>query len=1373
MCSDTSAGRNRDEIGDFTELEIPVTTDPEKIGEALSRSYRDVDMLVTFSTYQSIKLISEAQHSAGAPPFDLMFCDEAHRTTGAQIITDTDSRGTSVFLMPHDNQFVEADKRVYMTATPKIWSSRSNNAYRKAEVFSMDDKSQFGPVLYQMKFSEAIDKGLLSDYYLVGLTIDPNCQAQLAQLGFDPELTRSEQAKLYGAVKGVSTEDNNVPHLRRSISFTNTIKRSRQHQLALEVASDRLREMSLVNGNPVPFQVRTKHIDGKTKANIRRQSLDWLKEPEDGECRIITNARCLSEGVDVPTLDAALFMSPKHSAIDIVQQVGRVMRKAPGKTHGYIVVPIMLAEGDTAKDALRKSEDYATIIKVVRALRSHDDNIDQLINQNRFSEKLRLVPVPEVFGTTDTELTVREQEEAIQGALFTPDALIDALNVLVFEDCGDRQYWAKWAKDVGSKTVELQEKMNTHLNSSVHARERFDRFMTGIRETVSPDMSEHEAMGMLAQHLVTQPVFDAFFENYEFSNNNPVSQIMSDVTEEIVAQDLHSELRRSMAPFYESVQKRIRGINDPTTRHEVLKELYETFLKTAFPESTDLLGVVYTPVEIVDWLLHSADEVFRQEFGVGIGDKGVEVLDPFSGTGTFLTRLIESDLISDEQLDHKYQNELSAIEILPTAYYLSAINIEEAYHGRKTSIEDNHEYTPFPGIALGDTFTLLSEEYFDLGLFGIEESNTPKLNEINRKDIKLMAGNPPWRAWQGDAIDQNPNRGYAALDRRITETYAARSTTSLKNSLQDMYLKAIRWASDRIGNKGILAFVTNGGWLDGSAATGVRDCFAEEFSTIYCYNLRGKIPSSREEGGNVFNVKVSITLIILVKNPDKLGKATIYYAESQDCLTGYQKLQELAINNSLSKTTWKSITPDERNDWINKTDINYQSYQAIGDLDTRKNRTNDGIFRLYSGGLKTGRDLWAYDSNEYNLYSRTYEMIDFYNEQLYLGYETDPELDPSIIKWHDITKRHLKRGRRAEMADFRFKDVMYRPFFIQNVHYDPIFNNSHYYLDRVFPTRDTDNLVIDISGKSAQEFDRFMTRYMGDISFETGCGQGTQDSSTAMPNLAICSMDKPGSREFSVFMTTKIPDLELVHHNQVFPLWQYQKIEAGQQGGIFDEVIAPEGYVVEDNILDETLDDYREHYGDTQIAKDDIFYYVYGILHHPDYKTKYRNDLRKGLPRIPKAPDFWGFCRSGRKLGHLHVDYSELDGCRLEQRTSILFDPTNDNHYRFVKLKMTVKGNEVEIKINEHLTLAGIPSRALEYVVNGKSGLGWIVDRYRIREDTKHGSGIVNDANALFGDPREFVKLIEQVVQVSLESVDIIESLPAEFEEPQDGGNPD
>ena len=323
---------SQSEIGDFTELEIPVTTDPERIGEALSRPYREVDMLVAFSTYHSIRLISDAQHHAGAPPFDLMFCDEAHRTTGAQLIADRDDdRGTSVFLMPHLDRFVEAEKRVYMTATPKIWSAKSESSYRKAEVFSMDDESQFGPVFYKMKFSEAIDKGLLSDYYLVGLTIDPAWKDQVSGMGLDPGLAAGEQAKLYGAVKGVSFDENDVPHLRRSLSFTNTIKRSLQHQLSMEKASERLREMALENNKTPPYRVRTQHIEGKTKANIRRQRLDWLKEPEDDECRIVTNARCLSEGVDVPTLDAALFMSPKHSAIDIVQQVGRVMRKAPAR----------------------------------------------------------------------------------------------------------------------------------------------------------------------------------------------------------------------------------------------------------------------------------------------------------------------------------------------------------------------------------------------------------------------------------------------------------------------------------------------------------------------------------------------------------------------------------------------------------------------------------------------------------------------------------------------------------------------------------------------------------------------------------------------------------------------------------------------------------------------------------------------------------------------------------------------------------------------------------------------------------------------------------------------------------------------------------
>ena len=1021
-----------------------------------------------------------------------MFCDEAHRTTGAQIISNKaeNKRGTSVFLMAHNNRHVEAQKRVYMTATPKIWSTKSDNSYQNAEVFSMDDESIFGPIVYRMKFSEAIDKGLLSDYYLVGLTIDPAWKDQLSALGLDPELLPSEQAKLYGAVKGVAFDKNAVPHLRRSLSFTNSIKLSKKHQLSIEAASERLEEMALnKKGATVPFRIRTQHIDGKTKANIRRQHLDWLKEPEEGECRIVTNARCLSEGVDVPNLDAALFMSPKHSAIDIVQQVGRVMRKSPGKTHGYIVVPILLAEGETSQDALRKSEDYATIIKVVRALRSHDDNIDKLINQKKIGEKLRLVPVPEPFGNRDIVLTPQEEEEAIQQAMFAPDDLIEALNVLVFEDCGDRQYWAKWAKDVGEQTVDLQNNILAHIKTNEHAQERFDQFMNGIHETMSPNMTKQEAVGMLAQHLVTQPVFDAFFENYEFSARNPVSQIMNDVIKEIVAQNLLSDLQRSLSPFYESVQKRIRGITDPTTRHEVLKELYETFLKTAFPNLTDLLGVVYTPVEIVDWLLHSADDAMRQEFGVGLGDIGVEILDPFSGTGTFLTRLIESDLIPDENLDHKYQNELSAIDILPTAYYLSAINIEEAYHGRKMKTEDKPKYQPFPGIALGDTFTLLqNEEEFRQGLFGMEETNTPTLNKINRKKIKIIVGNPPWRAWQKVATDQNPNKAYSILDNRISETYVSKSTTAFRASLYDVYLKALRWASDRIEEGGLIAIVTNGGWLDSNASTGVRGCLAEEFSKIYCYNLRGKIPSSSGEGGNVFNVKVSVTMVVLIK--EQTSNKEILYMESKDNISGIDKLKQLKEEGSLSGLNWTSIQPDKRFDWINQTNESFQTYQSIGDKETKKLKFNSAIFRIYSSGLKTNRDLWAYNSNYLELYSRSSKMVSFYNQ--HIDYEDIfiPKDDNTIIKWHDITLQYLKKGRRAKFTDCNFRKVIYRPFFPQMLHYDTIFNNAHYQTGKIFPVGDTDNLLINLSGKSAEEFDCFMTRHIADLHLNGGGGQG-------------------------------------------------------------------------------------------------------------------------------------------------------------------------------------------------------------------------------------------------------------------------------------------
>ena len=1048
VCSDVTAGKAKDEIGDFTELEIPVTTDPDRIGAALSKAYPEADVLVAFSTYHSIRLISDAQHKAGAPPFDLMFCDEAHRTTGAQLIADRgDHRGMSVFLMPHHDRFVEAEKRVYMTATPRIWSSKSEASYRKAEVFSMDDESQFGPVFYKMKFSEAIDAGLLSDYYLVGLTIDPAWKEKVAGMGLHPELAAGEQAKLYGAVKGVSFDENDVPHLRRSISFTNTIKRSRQHQLSMETASERLREIALENNGTPPHRVRTEHIDGKTKANIRRQHLDWLKEPEDDECRIVTNARCLSEGVDVPTLDAALFMSPKHSAIDIVQQVGRVMRKAPGKTHGYIVVPIMLAEGDTAQDALRKSEDYATIIKVVRALRSHDDNIDQLINQNRFSEKLRLVPIPASFGDPDTELTTEERNQAIQDVLFAPKDLIEAMNVLVFQDCGDRQYWAKWAKDVGEQTIALQNKILSHLKTSKTAEQRFDQFMTGIHETVSPNMTDQEAIGMLAQHLVTKPVFDAFFESYEFSAKNPISQVIDGVINEIVSQNLISNLHRSMKPFYESVQKRIRDIDDPDIREKVFKELYETFLTTAFPIETELLGVVYTPSEIVDWLLHSADDALRQEFGVGLEDQNVEILDPFSGTGTFLTRLIKGNLISDDCLDYKYEKEMFAIDIWPLPYYLSAINIEEAYHGRQQELGQK-DYKRFPGIALGDTFTLTTDKKLPLGKFGVEESNTPTLNRINNRKVKVIMGNPPWRAWQSNSSRQNPNKEYEDLDNRITQTYALKSRANNKNSLYDTYFKALRWASDRIKDGGVIAFVTNGGWLDGSAASGVRAILAEEFSGIYCYNLRGKIPSNKAEGGNVFNVKVSVTMMVLVKNPNKINEGQVLYTQSEDGLSGKAKLQQVKTEKTISNINWATINPDSSFDWINQTNEIYSQYQQIGNQETKSNKSNTGIFKLYSSGLKTGRDIRAYNSS----------LIELQNKTNY-------------------------------QADKAYRVSMYKPFFPQFLHYDKKRNQRHYRIDNIFPTNETRNVMINIAGKGATEFDLLMTKYTTDLHLNGGGGQ--------------------------------------------------------------------------------------------------------------------------------------------------------------------------------------------------------------------------------------------------------------------------------------------
>ena len=800
ICSDTRAGRN-DEDALVQELEIPVTTDPSAIAKALREVPQDA-MTAVFCTYQSLGIVEQSQ-ADGAPAFDLIVCDEAHRTTG---IERPDDR-TSPFVLVHDGQRIRAGKRLYMTATPRLYTegAKAKAANHDVEVFSMDDSETYGPELHRLPFSRAVEQNLLSDYKVVVLAmseqhIDTALQAHLADGGSEINIT--DAAKIVGCWRALQNPENKglddgpISHLTRAIAFTNTIASSQRlvahwddivgHAIELLPEAERSRT----------FRCETDHVDGKHHALDRKARIEWLKGGSEGACRILSNARCLSEGIDVPALDAVLFMNPRNSQVDIVQAVGRVMRKAEGKQYGYIVLPVAIPAGVDAAAALNEIERFAVVWSVLRALRSHDDRFDAEINKIDLND----TPTSRIIFSGD----------GIDGGVvpgtpelpFPPmDLPPGAIFAKVVEKCGDRKYWETWAKDVADIFSRVVERIKALLaNSDNEAlREWFDAFHEELKVTINESIGRDNAIEMMAQHILTRPVFEALFEHYDFAGSNPVAQALDALRQDFGEFGLENETR-DLEHFYESVRLRARGLDNSKARQRVLMELYQKFFATALKKDANRLGIVYTPIEIVDFILNSADYVLREEFGRSLSDEGVHVLDPFTGTGIFLVRLLQSVLVQEADLARKYHGELHANEIVLLAYYIAAIHIEEAFHGR---LRSESAYEPFDGIVLTDTFNLHNNRTgFPRDWFS---DNSERAERQQNLPIQVIVGNPPWSKGQKSAADDNPNVDYPRMKKRVRETYAERSNAKNKNTLYDTYKMAVRWASDRIGEQGVIA----------------------------------------------------------------------------------------------------------------------------------------------------------------------------------------------------------------------------------------------------------------------------------------------------------------------------------------------------------------------------------------------------------------------------------------------------------------------------------------------------------------------------------------------------------------------------------------
>lgn len=969
VCSDTRVGGSTSEDASVQELKIPVTTDPLKISLALQNS-DSRKMTVVFCTYQSLPVIEEVQKSEDAPPFDIIFCDEAHRTTGVEAPDDK----TSPFVLVHDADRIRANKRLYMTATPRIYTegARATAVQHDRDVFSMDDPNTYGPEFYHLPFSKAVELGELSDYRVVVLAISEG-EVNTALRGDTREINVNDATKIVGCWRALqnperkSIDDPSIKPLKRVIAFTNRISESKrmvQHwNDIVESAVERLPEDEQL----IDFKCETKHVDGTVHALNRRECLNWLKGDSEGVCRIPSNARCLSEGIDVPALDAVLFMTSRKSYVDIVQAVGRVMRRAPGKEYGYIVLPVAIPDGVDPADALDDNERFSTVWGVLRALRSHDDRLNAEINKIDLN---RTLPERLIFGGIGGDGD-GESEGGAPSAyqMFLPlDIPPAAILPKIVEKCGDKKYWESWAKDVAEIFGRIVGRVENLLENPENEalQEWFDAFYTELKRSINESITRNNAIDMMAQHILTKPVFDALFEGYDFSSGNPVAIALDNLRKDFAEFGLENETR-DLAGFYESVRLRARGIDNSEGRQKVLSELYENFFVTALRKEADRLGIVYTPVEVVDFILHSADAILQDEFGRCLNDEGVHVLDPFTGTGTFLARLLQSELIGFDALERKYREELHANELVLLAYYIAAVNIEEVFRGRRG---EDSGYEPFNGIVLTDTFNL-NKEAEKPTLFPKEwlPDNNERAERQQQLPIQVIVGNPPWSAGQQSATEDNPNVEYPELEERIRKTYAEYYKGPNVRYIYDTYKMAIRWASDRIDEQGIVAFVTSGSWIKGNTETGIRACLAAEFSSVYVINLRGdqrtKGEVSRREGGKIFGSgsRVPVAITIFIKNLNATHEGCkIHYHDIGDYLTREQKLDVLREMVSVKGfNNWQPITPDKYHDWIEKRNETFQQFYPLGSEDARTGRAENAIFGLYSLGQATGRDVYIYN----------------------------------------------------------------------------------------------------------------------------------------------------------------------------------------------------------------------------------------------------------------------------------------------------------------------------------------------------------------------------------------------------------------------------
>ncbi|EMH03031.1 helicase protein [Helicobacter pylori GAM231Ai] len=1240
------------------------------------------------------------------------------------------------------------------TATPKVYSESSKAKAKESDnvIYSMDDAEVFGDEIYTLNFERAIALDLLTDYKVLilavrsenlsGVTNSVNKKiSQLEAKGtkLDKKLINNEfVCKIVGTHKGLAKqdlivlddenkEDNDLKNKadtfvsQRAISFCKSIQTSKNikdsFETIMECYDEELKKKSFKN-----LKISIDHVDGTMNCKERLEKLEELNKFKPNTCKVLSNARCLSEGVDVPVLDSVIFFDGRSAMVDIIQAVGRVMRKAKNKKRGYIILPIALRESEIKNlDEAVKNTNFQNIWKVLKALRSHDSS---LVDEATFREKIKIFGSDDAKNPDDEEGLQKDKTEQspndpkqAQKTLFDAILLQDLANAVynvMPTKLGDRNYWENFAKKTGNIARTLNERLKELFGKNP---EIFDNFLTSLRGNIHQNIKEEEALDMIVSHVITKPIFDAIFGD---NIQNPIAKALDKMVLKLSDLGLEGETK-DLKNLYESVKTEAIRAKSQKSQQELIKNLYNTFFKEAFRKQSEKLGIVYTPIEVVDFILRATNGILKKHFNTDFNDQNITIFDPFTGTGSFIARLLskENDLISDEALKEKFQKGLFAFDIVLLSYYIALINITQAVQNRDSSLKN------FKNIALTDSLDYLEEKSTKGVIPGFEDlkENQEIKTTMEKQNIRVIIGNPPYSAGAKSENDNNQNLKHPKLEKKVYETYGKNSTAKVGKTTRDTLIQSIRMASDLLKDKGVLGFVVNGSFIDSKSADGFRKCVAKDFSHLYALNLRGNQRTSgevsRKEGGKIFDSgsRATVAVIFFVKDKDAPNH-TIFYYEVEDYLKREAKLNSLAGFENLDSVPFKEIVPNNKGDWINQRNDDFEKLIPL--KRDPKLKIFDAIFDLNSNGVTSGRDPWVYNFSQKTLKQSVQTCIETYNADLKRFNERFREAfkqrtakdkgikpadrykhlnsqeittDKTKIAWTDGLKNKLIRNENLpESSMERVRLALYRPFNKQWLYWDKDLIHRQRRFSKIFPDKSARNVVIN-----------------------TGVGNG---------------------KDFSTLVSDFISDYSLISPNQAYPLYYYDDL-----GNRYNAI---SGYA---------LNLFRRHYEDNAINEEEIFYYIYAIFHHKGYLEKYKNSLAKEAPRIALSEDFKELSVLGKELAELHLNY-ENGEMHDSVEYNLLESAEVEGYYDVVQMKKDKKGDRIQY--NHHITITQIPKKAFDYVVNGKSAIDWVIERYSITKDKD--SLIENNPNDYAGGKYVF-ELLCRVITLSVKSVDLIEKI--------------